>query len=245
MKLISGMHRSGTSMMARLCFEAGGNMGNPETFYQGDQWNPDGYFEQSDIHDINFPLVNGRWGKLSYFKLSSTETILKRSDKISELIKKTSTKYKGKIIKETRFCLTIPGWVRHDAKIEKILVCLRNPIQVASSIKKRNKTILRHGLELWYTHNHRILENAQDIPIWFVSYNDLLEEKTSFSELKKAFEFLDLKLTDERILKLKSEFIKTKMNNNPNTEYDYPNKIKVLWDKLQKLHSQQNLFSVS
>ncbi len=62
MKIISGMHRSGTSLVARLFFEGGANMGNPLEFYRSDKWNTDGYFEQPDIHSINMPLINGPGG---------------------------------------------------------------------------------------------------------------------------------------------------------------------------------------
>lgn len=239
MKLISGMHRSGTSLIARLAFEAEGDLGNPATFYPGDQWNPDGYFEQLDIHKINIPLVNGVWGKLSYFKLPSTETILARSEKLAPLIQKYGKKYQGKIIKETRFSLTLPAWIKHGAEVEKVLICLRNPAEVANSIKKRNKTILRHGLELWYIHNKRIIETIGDIPTWIVSYNDLLDEKTSFGELRSALSFLDLHLSDERITELKDQCIKTTMNHNSNINCSYPKKIEQLWRTLQEKHAKQ------
>ena len=140
MKLITGMHRSGTSMMARLCLEAGGDLGDTKTFYEADQWNPDGYYEQPDIHKVNMPLVNGMWGKLTYFKLPSTETIIKRAPKYKSLIEEFDKKYRNKIVKETRFCLTMPAWEKYGTEFEKVLVCLRSPIQVANSIKKRNKT---------------------------------------------------------------------------------------------------------
>ncbi len=142
MKLILGMHRSGTSLMARLAMEAGGDLGDPNTFYSGDKWNPDGYFEQVDIHKVNMPLINGPWGKFAYFKLPSTETILSRSEKLASLIAEYGKKYEGKVIKETRFCLTLPAWQKHGANIEKVLVCLRHPSEVAGSIKKGTRRFL-------------------------------------------------------------------------------------------------------
>ena len=72
------MHRSGTSLVARLFFEAGEDLGDPANFYRPDRWNPDGYFEQPDIHAINMPLVHGIWGRLSYFAPPSTHAVLKR-----------------------------------------------------------------------------------------------------------------------------------------------------------------------
>ena len=73
MRIITGMHRSGTSLVARLFYEFGADMGTPEYFYRPDKWNPEGYFEQPDIHAINMPLINGPWWKLAYFWLPSTK----------------------------------------------------------------------------------------------------------------------------------------------------------------------------
>ena len=66
MHIITGMHRSGTSLVARIFHLMGANLGDEDTFYQPDMWNPEGYFEQPDIHSINMPLVNGIFWKFSY-----------------------------------------------------------------------------------------------------------------------------------------------------------------------------------
>ncbi|MCK5221967.1 MAG: hypothetical protein KAR14_10335, partial [Candidatus Aminicenantes bacterium] len=102
MKLITGMHRSGTSITARLFYEAGADMGDPDKFYPGDKWNPDGYFEQPKFHSVNMPLINGPWGKLSYFRLPSEKTIIRRARKFSKIIPEIAKEYKGKVVKETR-----------------------------------------------------------------------------------------------------------------------------------------------
>jgi hypothetical protein len=128
LRIITGMHRSGTSLIAQLFYRAGADMGDPDTFYRPDRWNPEGYFEQPTIHAINMPLINGMWGKLAYFRLPSTETILRRAERREEQIKNTASQYEGKVIKETRFCLTLPAWLKYGATVNKVLICLREPI---------------------------------------------------------------------------------------------------------------------
>ena len=120
------------------------------------------------------PLINGPWWKFAYYRLPSTKMILKRSEKRAEQIQHTAQAYRGKVIKETRFCLTLPAWLKYGAEVDKILICLRDPIPVARSIQKRNTTALRHGYYMWHLHNDRILEHAEvaDIPIWIVDYNN-------------------------------------------------------------------------
>ena len=74
----------------------------------------------------------------------------------------------GKVLKETRFCLTLPAWREHGASISGLLGCLRDPVAVAQSLKRRNHISLRRGLGLWFEHLSRLLANAGSIPRRFV-----------------------------------------------------------------------------
>lgn len=239
MHIISGMHRSGTSLIAQLFYEVGVDMGNAEHFYRPDKWNPDGYFEQPDIHAINVPLINGPWWKLAYYRLPSTSTIMKRAEKRSDQIKQTATRYRGKVVKETRFCLTLPAWLKYGAQIDKILICLREPMQVAKSIHKRNFITIKHALSLWHIHNCRILENSVEIPVWFICYNNLLDEKLSLQEIKGALQFFECDLTNNELEILLRKCVKPQMNHYPVQIISYPRKIRLLWAELCKRHEEQ------
>ena len=225
--------------MARLFYEAGADMGDPQTFYRPDRWNPEGYFEQPDIHAINMPLINGPWWKFAYYHLPSTQTILKRAEKRQDQIRETARAYDAKVIKETRFCLTLPAWLKYGATVDRILICLRDPIQVARSIQKRNITIIGHGYYLWRLHNMRILENAGDIPVWFINYRDLLDPDTQIGEITEAFRFMGYDFSEERIRELAQMCVKPSMNHNPEASVSYPPKIQSLWDTLLQRHADQ------
>ena len=233
------MHRSGTSLVARLFYEAGTDMGNPDTFYRPDRWNPEGYYEQPGIHAINMPLINGPWWKVAYFRLPSTQTILKRAEKRVDQIQQTATDYEGKVIKETRFCLTLPAWQKYGAQVDKILICLRDPIQVAQSIKKRNRTLLRHGYYLWRVHNKRILKHAKDIPVWFVYYPNLINPETHRQEMDAAFRFFGYHFNDDQLHEIKKKAVRPHMNHYPEQSASYPPRIESLWDDLRQRHAAQ------
>lgn len=79
-------------------------MGDPATFYRPDKWNPEGYYEQPDIHAINMPLINGPWWKFAYYRLPLTDTILRRAVRFEEQIRKTAEAYRRRVVKETRYC---------------------------------------------------------------------------------------------------------------------------------------------
>ena len=240
MYIITGMHRSGTSIVSRLFFEAGADLGNPDEFYPGDRWNPEGYFEQPDFHRINMPLINGQWGKFAYFFLPSEKTILKRAKKYKHKIERISINYRNKIVKETRFCLTLPAWLKYGAGIKKILISLREPIQVARSLKSRDHIPIKLGLKLWYEHNKRLLKYIQDISHWFVDYNKLLDKEFYFDEIKNAFKFFNLNISDEKVEDLLKKYVKPSMNHNPINEYKYIEPIDKMWKRLKYEYNKQN-----
>lgn len=239
MLLISGMHRSGTSLVARLFFEAGADMGKKDTFYKPDKWNPDGYFEQTDIHAVNMPLLHGPFGKFSYFFLPSTQTILRRSGKFKKQIETLSRQYQGKVVKENRFCITLPAWRKCHAKVDKLIICLRDPVQVACSLKKRNLAGTSHAFYLWYTHNIRLLENTEDIPRWFVYYGNILNPESGVNEIDHMFRFFDCGLPENELNDLYARCVKPEMNHYPEEKVRYPKKIEHLWQELMKRHKDQ------
>ncbi len=239
MKIISGMHRSGTSLVARLFSEAGADMGNPEHFYRPDKWNPDGYFEQPEIHAINMPLISGPWWKFAYFSLPSDNTIMRRAEKFADQIEQTGARYKGKVVKETRFCLTLPAWLRYGPEVDGILVCLREPIQVARSIQKRNFTTIKHALKLWHIHNTRLLENAEGIPFWFVRYSCVLNQSLFLREMRSAFDFFGIEIPVDSLEKLRTKCVRPEMNHHPGEPARYPAEVEALWEQLQKRHEMQ------
>jgi len=239
MQIITGMHRSGSSLLAKLLFEAGADLGDAKTFYPGDRWNPDGYYEQPDIHAVNMPLIHGPWGKISYFFLPSTKTILKRARKLTGQIQNAAQKYRGKIVKETRFCLTLPAWIQNEADISKAVICLREPAEVAASLHKRNGISLKFALKLWQTHYERLLNHLHTLPHWYVHYNHLLDPKSSFKEIEPVFSFLGQSLSENQWTQLSRTCVKPMMNHNSDYHINYPKPIRELWNQLLTLHRQQ------
>lgn len=232
------MHRSGTSIVARLMFEAGGDFGDPNTFYRPDKWNPDGYFEQPEFHGINMPIINGPFWKLSYFHLASTKTLTKRAAKHGDAIRAASEKYRDKIVKEVRFCLTLPGWQEQGAHFDRALICLREPYEVAKSVDKRFRVGYRHSLELWRTHNERLLENLCDLPRWVIAYHDILNPDTRRREIAGALEFFDLDHSDATLDRL-SALIRSPRHSAEARAIEYPPRVQAMWDRMLQLHDDQ------
>lgn len=239
MKIIAGMHRSGTSIITRLFFEAGADLGDPETFYRPDKWNPDGYFEQPEFHAINRPIINGPFGRFSYFSVPSTKTLNRRARRFSKQIQAVSAKYQGKIVKEVRFCLTMPGWRAQGAHFDRVLVCLREPYEVVRSVDRRFPVGHRCVYRLWRIHNERILEHARDLPMWFISYRHLKDPATRRQEISAALAFMGVACTAETLDQLASLIRAPKHNAGAVAHAEYSPEIATLWESLREKHRKQ------
>lgn len=242
MHVITGMHRSGTSLVAKLFFEAGVNMGDPDTFYRTDQWNPDGYYEQADLRLANIRLLHGPWGRLSYLKLPSDETILKRAEKQKGGLAAMAHKYHDVLVKDPRFCLTLRAWLRHSAFISRLLVCLREPIETARSLQRRNKITVGLGLKIWLVHFKRllgILEQATSIPVHYVLYGNLMNPEKRLQELGAAFDFFGYDFSPGELLERAKRGIKNDRHHHQELGYDYSSEVRAVWRELQERHHQQ------
>ena len=233
------MHRSGTSAVARLLYEAGLDFGDTDNFYPGDKWNPDGYFERRDIHAINMPLINGPWGRFAYFLPPSAETIMRRSESMADRIRLVAVSCQNVTVKECRFCLTLPAWMEHGAKVDSIVVCLRDPIQVARSIRRRNKVPVSLGLHLWLLHNQCLEEYAKDIPVHYVYYKNLLTPTTFSREATALLAFMGRAHDQRDIERLRDDCIKPRMNHHPEQTYQYNPRLDDMWQKLKSQYERQ------
>jgi hypothetical protein len=243
MKLISGMHRSGTSLVAQIFAAAGADLGDPATFYRPDRWNPDGYFEQTEVHAVNMPLINGPFWKLAYFFLPSEETILRRARSRAGEIARVADRYRGKVVKENRFCLTLPAWLAHGATIEKLLVVLREPAAVARSLRRRNHVGAKRAYSLWLVHNRRLLRIAEErrIPHRFVRYRDLLGPDRQVDEALSMLGFFGVSVTRERVAEILAAAVKPALDHNAGATppADYPPEVRALWSRLVEACSRQ------
>lgn len=244
MKLIAGMHRSGTSLVARIFFEAGADMGDPTTFYNPDRWNPDGYFEQADILSMNMPLIHGPFWKLSYFFLPAEATILRRARRRSKQIREVAARYQGKVVKENRFSLTLPAWIEHGCEAEKLLVVLREPAAVANSLRRRNHISLGRAHSLWYDHNRRLLDTAERYRIAhrFVLYGNLLDPDRQVPEALSALRFFGLVQTPGEVVNILQSVVRPALNHHSkvSAEEEYPRHVRELWNRLAEAHSKQS-----
>lgn len=243
MKIITGMHRSGTSLVAQIFHLVGAPMGDPAMFYPGDKWNPDGYFEQVEVQELNMRLVNGPFGRASYFRLPGRSTIESRGRKLIHEMTTAATHFQDEIVKDCRFCVTLPAWQLAGAEFPAAIVCLRHPYHVALSIRRRNKMPLSIGLKLWFQHNERLLSSVPSDRLGFVLYDQLLNPDTQEREIRQALRTCGVTPGDEVLHSALKEAIKVDFNHYRDrqpAEVNLPAETDALWKEMLNRHAAQS-----
>jgi len=161
---ITGMHRSGTSMVARLLNLCGLYLGPEDKMMPPKPDNPAGFWENIDFAILNEKILSqmgGRW----HSPPPLTKEGWERGPAFNAL--------KNEAIEVTRVFVDREPWGWKDPRTSltlnfwnglfpnlKLVICLRDPLAVASSLQKRNRLSEAYGLQLWLTYNERLLTTA-------------------------------------------------------------------------------------
>lgn len=190
MTIITGMHRSGTSLVAQLLYRVGLDFGDPTHFVPADRWNPGGYIEQQGFRRLNDAIILGPWGRVHYLWLPSPSLLERRARSLASDLAIAARRAVRWVVKDCRFCLTLPIWKRH-VPVERIVFCLRHPQDVAASLARRNRIPLRLGLTLWHHHVSRFLDALADTPCLTVDYDALMTGDQA-AQIARLHHFLGL-----------------------------------------------------
>lgn len=236
MKIITGMHRSGTSLVAGMFYKLGLDLGNSKKFTKPDKHNPYGYFENFEIVNSNKKILHGFLGKLNYIFYCDFKFNHKRYKKFEFFIDKIEAKYKDCYVKDNRFSLTIGFWPK---KIKFIIFVVRSPISIAKSLKKRNYIPNFLAFKLWRIHVLSVIQKSYKIPKLFISYENLVNKNKRLLELKKISKFIlkedSINLDPLQMNKiLENDFNIEKYQNKESKKHIYNVKYKIIWNYLQR-----------
>jgi hypothetical protein len=98
-------------------------------------------------------------------------------DALAELVKKNFFGHPIWAWKDPRTCLLLPLWreVLSDLGVKlKVVFVVRNPLDVARSLEKRNGFSLQKGLGMWFAYSLAALKGVEGLETVFVSYDSFL-----------------------------------------------------------------------
>ena len=161
---IAGAHRSGTSMVTRLLHWCGLELGPQSELMPPQADNPEGFWEHLGFVALNDQLLSelgGAWDLPPKADENLTHGRLDPLRMKARLLIEVFDSAKVWGWKDPRNSLTLPFWQDLLAGL-KTLIVVRNPLEVAYSMRERNGTSFSLGLRLWEIYNQRLIETANE-----------------------------------------------------------------------------------
>lgn len=161
--VITGMHRSGTSMLGQWAAAMGLSPGDGPG-YETTSANPRGLYERRDVVEFNdewLRVLGGSWWAPPFVKEQTWRSIdqahLDRGRRAIDLFRAGFTDW---YVKDPRISLLLPLWDRLTLQRLPVVIGLRPPRDVAMSLNVRNGTTLRRGLAIWLAYNRALLRHT-------------------------------------------------------------------------------------
>jgi len=175
--IVLGMHRSGTSVLARMLNLMGAFFGSEGTSTGANKENPKGFWERRDVRMLNDDVlfsIGCDWNRISALDLSRISPAMQRDFEARAFrIVLDLDAHRPWLLKEPRLCLLLPLW----KPILELPVCIhivRDPVEVAASLHTRNDIPLPAGLALWEQYNRLALRAADGLPLITVQHRHLM-----------------------------------------------------------------------
>lgn len=206
---ITGMHRSGTSLVANLLRRCGLYLGESQDILPATVDNADGYWENRRFVLLDNEVLLALGGSWDFPPAARDDwpydERLQPVRVKAELLLEDFVDHEPWGWKDPRASLTLPFWQSLDAitmpfwlgRVNKlkIVLCLRDPLEVYQSLRDRNFTPNASGLELWLTYNQKVLESTLAEDRIVTHYDAYFRDARP--ELTRVLDFLELKVSPE------------------------------------------------
>ena len=220
--VVLGIHRSGTSVITRGLQVLGVDLG--EKLIGGIAGNNEkGFWEDAEINDFNNALLlklGSGWDRLNALDevaLLGVEFAHERNQALNLL----RSKLRADSIfafKDPRTAILLPFWqaIFNDLDLSaSYLIAVRNPMEVAESLHRRDGISLLKGLLLWVKYSVAAVRGTQGARRMFVSYAALMQDP--LSQLKRIAQVLDLpspETNQQGLFEYTEEFLSPELRHN-------------------------------
>lgn len=214
--VVLGMHRSGTSAITKSLELFGVDFG--ENLMAPNPVNPKGFWEDRDIVAINDKILSKLQVKWSDLLADSTPLLneafhAELEDEAIELVRSRLKNFHLWGFKDPRTCRTLPFWKRVFKKAgceAYYIISVRNPLNVADSLAKRDALPETHSLLLWAEHTLEALNQSEGHKRIVVDYDLLLVNPLNqIQRIAKTFDFAVPNSADPKTVEYCNNFLES------------------------------------
>src|SRR5437588_8587392 len=194
---VVGMHRSGTSMIAKLLHACGISIGPEGDLKLATRHNTAGHWENLAFVALNNDLLHqfgGDWHKPPMFcdgwefSAEASRFVKNANDLLNQ--------FRGPWgWKDPRNSLTLPFWLRMIPDL-KVIVCLRNPLEVSRSLFLRDSQDLS-PFDLWATHYRNAISATSPEQRLVTHYESYFANP--HAELRTILDWLNINVPNETV----------------------------------------------
>jgi GT2 family glycosyltransferase len=188
---VLGMHRSGTSAVARTINLLGPSLGEAKDLMPATEDNPRGYWESLALRLLNDELLERLGGTWS--APPPLEPGWESSADLGVMSVGARARFRSVyrtpvwIWKDPRNCLLLPYW-RKTLDIRPVVVLVRrNPLEIWRSLARRDGFSKPTALALWERYLREALGNTSGLPVFALAYERLLREPDECSDALRSF----------------------------------------------------------
>jgi len=226
--LVVGMHRSGTSAIARGLQMLGVHLGDDLLSPQPD--NPTGYWEDRNIFELNERLLTAfglRWEDVTLIddaRWREPEVEALRGEAV-EYLRSQFLSHPLWGFKDPRTLRLLPFWQAVLQRLEvneRYLVVIRNPLSVAISLAHRQgmDTVTAHAL--WLVYMVPYLSSIAKRPFMVADYDLVMEDpRRQLERIAQALQIPFNETTNAAIEQFASEFLDPNLRHSHFGEYDF------------------------
>jgi hypothetical protein len=159
---VVGMHRSGTSMVAKLLQQAGLNLGDEVDLMPPAAENPEGFYEHLEFVRLNDEVLNVAGAGWDCPPAAGFDWNHEALDPFRERARQLAAPLRVRLPwgwKDPRTSLTLPFWRSAFGPLRSVVV-VRNPLEVVTSLHRRNGFSTALALTLWQIYAARALEDS-------------------------------------------------------------------------------------
>jgi glycosyltransferase involved in cell wall biosynthesis len=180
--VVLGMHRSGTSALARVLSLCGAVLPRNVRPPKLDD-NPKGYWEPEGVNELNDRMLRrlgATWDNIAFSLPDAGERVDEFKQDVRTLLASEYGDEETILIKDPRISVLTPLWhlaLAYAGYRPAYVVLVRHPLEVAQSLRARGDMSVRSGLILWLTYMRRIAAFADTHPdVMYVRFTTLLED---------------------------------------------------------------------